>query len=75
MTVSGFSNNYLKDWDDIDYTSFLDSFFHIMEDNMFWMDTPYVMIYLNNEDDNFYEDGDPASSLLTQVRWDWAETN
>lgn len=81
---SRFSNDaVLKDWiqtpDFIGagYESYLETFYHIMEDDMFFMQTPYVFVYLENDslDDLTSGTTDIEKSLLVQAHWDWAEAD
>lgn len=57
-----------------DYTSYMDTFFHIVEDDMLWMDAPYVYTYLENDVSGILGD-QTTKSLKVQVGWDWAKAD
>ncbi len=45
MTFAEFRNTDFLDWAATDYTSFIDTFYHLQDDSMTFMQAPYVYVY------------------------------
>lgn len=75
MTFSLFSQPYFKDWQTENYESVMTSFFHVMEDDMFWMQTPYIEVFMHNEDDGIKDPNYREVGCIVQARWDWSEVS
>lgn len=52
-----------------DFSSYLNTYYHMIDDNMFWLESPYVYIYLENSDV-----WDDSKSLLMQGAFDWSDS-
>ena len=66
---SEINNTSYVDWHasaDTNYVSFLDTWYGITNDAALWMETPWVITYLNN-------DGNNTSCFLTPM-WDWTDS-
>lgn len=68
VSFSFFSNPHFYDWTDINYSSHLDTNYQIVNDTMFWLESPYLFIYLQDGQDPDIKE----NSLLTQIAWDWS---
>lgn len=42
---------------------------------MFWMQAPYLEVFMHNEGDTHYDPDYPEVSCLVQARWDWSEVS
>lgn len=77
-TFSLYKEETFKDWleeserseqSSANFSSYILTYFHLVDDNILWMQSPYVYTFLDNTSRNA---SDP--SLLMQPRWEWADT-
>ena len=81
VTFSLFKDTTFHDWvssaadpecgsasDPANYESCLQTYYHFVDDQMLWMQAPYVYTYLDNNSRN----ADNPSLLMTP-KWDWSE--
>lgn len=68
VSFSLFSNPNFHDWTDVDYNSYLNTTYQLVSDTMFWLESPYLFIYLADGQDPDIKE----NSLLTQIAWDWS---
>ena len=71
VSFSLFWDARMYDWGTVDYTSFIDTNYQSVNDNTFWLDTPYLFIYLKDGTDPDITE----NSLLTQIAWDWSKAD
>jgi hypothetical protein len=80
MTFSEMNNRNFIDWQEatggLNYTSFVETGYELMDDSMRDMQTTYVFCYFNRTETEYVEDeGSLAfnypSSCFLQGRWDW----
>lgn len=75
-TFAEFKNLAFVDWDDVgtgvDYSSFLETFYHKQDDFMTFMQAPYIYTYFRKTEEESLPSGVLESSCLLNTRWDWA---
>jgi hypothetical protein len=77
--TNDWSFGYLGDTDYVDftsyvtsglaYTSYLNAFYHMSDDNMTYLQAPFVFVFSKNTDT-----AASPSSLYMQARWEWANS-
>lgn len=77
LTFSRFSNDLdYTDWNENDPVAYMNTFYIMVEDPMYWLQTPYILTYLENDpEDNIPIEDNYRMGLNMQVSWDWSEAD
>jgi len=74
-TFGDFADPTFNDWVSAaptGYVSFLTTYFIIGDDTMYWMQSPYIYVFVEDEDTKV-DPADPDTKALTlQAAWDWS---
>ncbi len=79
FTFGDFTDDTFVDWsiDDgvgANYDSYLHTFYQAVEDEMYFMQAPYVYVYLENQSPNTDEAPAETESLILRGAWDWSNS-
>lgn len=75
FSFSYFRDYTFVDWGSVDYLSFIESGYELLDDAMRKKEQNYVFVYFRRTEENYVEDlPDYPSSCFFQTKWDWASS-
>lgn len=89
ITFSAFTQTSLLDWNSVEYSSFLYTYYIVPEESMTWMQSPYIYVFLENGNQQDVIDStgaqvvDSNGTLVVEDEvsckfnaiWDWSNTD